>query len=76
VIILLLRRLSPRARLVAGAVCVVAGLVLVAVSAVVGGLLVRAIALTVIGVVLGASGVVSGRRARRAAVEPESVHGR
>jgi len=64
-LILLLRRLSPRSRTVAGLVLVAAGLVLVAISAAVAaGLLIHGVALTVIGVVLYTSAVVSRRRAR------------
>jgi hypothetical protein len=69
-IFLLLRRLSPRARLITGVVLVAAGLVVVAVSVVAAGLLIHGIALTVIGAAMCTSAVASGRRARRAAYQP------
>lgn len=77
-ILLLLGRLSPRARLVTGVVVMVAGLALVALSAVYPRLLSHAIALAVIGAVMYLSGAVGRRRARRAADQPavddERIH--
>jgi hypothetical protein len=70
IFLLLLRRLSPRARLITGAVLVVAGLAVVAASAAVPGLLVHGIILTVIGAVICASAAASGRRARGSAHRP------
>ena len=69
-IFLLLRRLSPRARMITGVVLMIAGLVVVAVSAVAAGLLIHGIALTVMGAVMCTIAVTSGRRARRAADRP------
>jgi drug/metabolite transporter (DMT)-like permease len=66
-IFLLLRRLSPRSRIVTGLVLVAAGLALVVISAAVAaGLLIHGVGLTVIGAVLYTSAVVSRRRARLA----------
>ncbi|HEX5406002.1 MAG TPA: hypothetical protein VFX16_27315 [Pseudonocardiaceae bacterium] len=62
ILALLLRRLSPRARLITGAVLLIVGLVADAVSTLVSGLLIHALILTV----LGAAMLVSGRRAQRA----------
>ena len=70
IFLMLLRRLSARARLITGVVVTVAGLAAVAVSAVVTGLLFHAIALIVIGAAMCASAVVSQRRAQRAAYPP------
>lgn len=69
-ILLFLRRLSPRTRLIIGVVLVAAGLALTALSAVYPGLLNHAIATAVIGAVMCVSGAVSRRRAWRAAVQP------
>jgi drug/metabolite transporter (DMT)-like permease len=67
IILLLIRRLSPRTRTIVGAVLVVAGLTLVGVSVTLAaGLLVHGILLTVIGAALWTSAVVTRRRARLA----------
>jgi predicted benzoate:H+ symporter BenE len=71
-IFFLLRRLSPRARWITGLVLLVAGLVVLGLSAVVGGLLIHGIILTVIGVAMS----VNGRRAERAAAEQAAADGR
>ncbi|MGW5361421.1 hypothetical protein [Actinopolymorpha pittospori] len=73
-ILLFLRRLSPRTRLIIGVVLVAAGLALTALSVVYPGLLNHAIATAVTGAVMCVSGAVSRRRARRAAAQP-SVDG-
>jgi hypothetical protein len=65
IFLLLLRRLSPRTRLITGVVLVAAGLVVVAVSAVTAGLLIHGIILTAIGAAMCLSALASGRRARR-----------
>jgi len=63
----LLRRLSPRTRIIVGVVTVAAGFVLAAVAAAVAaGLVVHGVALAVIGAVLWTSGIVSKKRARLA----------
>lgn len=72
-IFLLLRRLSPRAATITGAVLVAAGAVLVALSvAAAAALLVHGIALVVIGAIFWASVLVKRQRARPAA-QTESV---
>ncbi|MGR6999462.1 hypothetical protein ACU686_17075 [Yinghuangia aomiensis] len=69
VIFLFLRRMSHRARLVTGLVCVAAGLVLVAASAVVAALLPHGVALAVIGAGIAAFALRGERRGRAAAGE-------
>jgi hypothetical protein len=69
-IFILLRRLGPRARMITGAVLVVAGLAVIAVSAVVAGLLIHGAILTVVGAGLCLSAVAGRRRARRTADQP------
>jgi drug/metabolite transporter (DMT)-like permease len=67
IILLLIRRLSPRTRTITGAVLTAAGMVLVGVSVTLAaGLLVHGIVLIVIGAVLWTSAVVTRRRARLA----------
>jgi len=67
IILLLIRRLSPRTRTITGAVLVAAGLALVGVSVTLApGLLVHGIVLIVVGAVLWTSAVVTRRRARLA----------
>jgi drug/metabolite transporter (DMT)-like permease len=67
IILLLIRRLSPRARTITGVVLAAAGLALIGVSVTLAaGLLVHGIALTVIGAVLWTSAIVTRRRARLA----------
>jgi hypothetical protein len=64
-ILLLIRRLSPRGRMITGVALLAAGAVLAGVSAVLSiGLFVHGIMLMVIGAVLGASVIVGKRRAR------------
>jgi drug/metabolite transporter (DMT)-like permease len=65
ILFLLLRRLSPRTRIISGSAVVAAGLVLAAVAAAVAnGLLVHGVALAAIGAVMVTSGIVSQRRAQ------------
>jgi len=67
IILLLIRRLSPRARTITGVMLVAAGLAFVGVSVTfAAGLLGHGIALTVIGAVLWTSAIVTRRRARLA----------
>jgi drug/metabolite transporter (DMT)-like permease len=67
-IFLLLRRLSPRAATITGAVLAAAGTVLVALAiAMAAGLLIHGIALVVTGAIFCTSAIVSRRRARPAA---------
>ena len=74
ILFMLLRRLSPQTRIVAGSVITAAGLVLVAVAAAVAaGLLIHGAALAVIGAVMWISGLVGKRRARPASEGPASA---
>jgi hydrogenase-4 membrane subunit HyfE len=67
ILFMLLRRLSPRTRIIVGVVTAAAGLVLAAVAAAVAaGLIVHGVALAVIGAVIWISGIVAKRRARLA----------
>ena len=68
ILFLLLRRLSPRTRIIAGSVVVAAGLVLAAVAAAVAaGLVLHGVALAAIGAVMWTSGIVAKRRGRLSA---------
>jgi drug/metabolite transporter (DMT)-like permease len=67
ILFLLLRKLSPRTRIIAGSAVVAAGLVLAAVAAAVAsGLVIHGVALAVIGAIMWTSGMVSKRRAQPA----------
>lgn len=64
-IFLLIRRLSPRARIITGLACLAAGAALAVVSAVLSvDLYVHAIITVIIGVILWAAGVKGQRRAQ------------
>jgi drug/metabolite transporter (DMT)-like permease len=70
ILFLLLRRLSPRTRILVGSLIVAAGVALTAVSiAVAAGLLVHGVALAVIGAVMWTSGMVAKRRAAQPAAQ-------
>jgi hypothetical protein len=73
-LLLLLRRLSPRTATVVGVALVAAGLALIVVSVILSaGLLVHGVALVVVGAVVCASAVVNRRRASAAAPVPGPV---
>jgi hypothetical protein len=67
ILFLLLRRLCPRTRIIAGSAVVAAGVVLAAVAAAMAtGLIVHGVALAVIGAVMLTSGLVGKHRAQPA----------
>ncbi|QKG21943.1 hypothetical protein [Actinomadura verrucosospora] len=68
-IFLLLRRLGVRARMIAGAVLVAAGLAVIAASVLVDGLLVHGVILAAVGAVMCGGAARDARRARAAAGE-------
>ena len=74
ILLLLLRRIRPQTRIIAGSVITAAGLVLVAVAAAVAaGLLIHGAALALIGAVMWISGLVSKRHAQPASEGPASA---
>ena len=75
ILFLLLRRLSPRTRIIAGSAVIAAGLVLAAVAAAMAtGLVVHGVALAAIGAVMVTSGIVSQRRTQPAGVLSAAGH--
>ncbi|BCJ34263.1 hypothetical protein Athai_17660 [Actinocatenispora thailandica] len=73
-LLLLLNRVSPRIRAGLGAVFVVAGVALAAVSEIVAaGLLIHAVTLAAVGAVLAVSGAVGRRRAARLSAKPSGA---
>lgn len=67
-VLLLLGKLSPRSRSIAGMVCTVAGLLWIAAFAVIApDLIIHGIVLAAVGVILYGSAMLSRRRARQAA---------
>ena len=76
ILFMLLRRIRPQTRIVAGSVITAAGLVLVAVAAAMAaGLLIHGAALAVIGAVMWISGLVSKRHAQPASEMSAAGHG-
>jgi hypothetical protein len=73
-ILLLIRRLSPRTRTITGLACLAAGAALAAVSAILSvDLYIHAIATAVTGIILWAAGVKGQRRAQAQPPAPDPV---